>query len=734
MSAEPLPRLQISLSSLVETMRLNRLIVICALAGVLSAGHGVEHLCADVPEPGVQAASPRNSPPRYPAAVQDVEPPAQPAHRTWFVDQPLPLGASTVFRDRLNKMLSNCIAATTEGKTEGIWTDLTRSEHFGMYAVWGLASPDSQHIHSEVLGEMLNAWLDKWFPTQANKIEPGWKAWNLYGTVVEITARPKLQQIVGSERRNRAVRLVLDDARDLAERRWPKAVEKAVEIVNFGAHGDLAALTLGWVLARQYEPDLAPALFKRAAFAIRMLDWHMAPNGAIRYLYNPDIDEPQLVAETMYYHNINVRAIYMHWWFTGDEASLRLLHQQRPYYKFRLLPWAGRGGDSHGTHYHSAVWWKEQWRTFWPGAVALAAAATADGELATIALTMAERGTGADRKFADWAVHGYKQIALRDVQPEPRTEPLLIADPDIGGLRMRYSKFSAVFTSNSFGYTLAGAMTPQSGLAGAYPLVRLDRLSANPKYAFNHLNIAGWRKPDAMIHIGENVAAAAGAYTPHNQRTTWKSTHVAGPWRIQQAWLYLPERIIGLMTLRATDMTHARSVEHIYRLMSKDVSGAGENIYDAGDIRLTVVATNLPNQLVEPARQFAMSTKEPWRQIVLSDRHRPTKPKAREMAGEQQDLLPLHSYKPNALFYSLVEVRRVDASPARIKLISFNDDLLAFEATIDGRSHLTAANFTTEDTTRTVQWLDETIQISPGAITTLHRDTASADTGANRKR
>jgi hypothetical protein len=385
------------------------------------------------------------------------------------------------------------------------------------------------------------------------------------------------------------------------------------------------------------------------------------------------------------------------------------------------LPWAERGGDSHGTHYHSAIWWKELWRTFWPGAVALAAAATGDGELATIALTMAERGTGADRKFADWAAHGYKQMALRGVEPEPRAERLLVTDSDIGGLRMRYGELSSVFTSNSFGYTLAGTMTPKSGLAGAYPLVRLDRLAANPKYEFTNLHISSWGKPEAMIDIREDAAAAAGTYKPHNQRTTWRSTHVTGPWRVHQAWLYLPDRIIGLMTLRATDTTEARSAEHIYRLMSKEVTPTGDGAYDAGDIRLTIVDTNLPHQLAEPGRKFSMSTKEPWRQIVLADRQRPTKPEARETAGDKEELLPMQPYKAGDVFYSLVEVRQIDASPARIELISFDDGLLAFGATVDGRIHVTAVNFAAEGNDRTVEWSGKSVEVPAGAIANLDR-------------
>ncbi len=665
---------------------------------------------------GRAAAAAPDAPPSYPDAVRDIEPPAQPAHRAWWVEQPLPEDAPATYHDRMNGMLEHCLAAAAAGKTDGIWPDLRRSTFFGMYAVWGLVAPESRHAGNEKLGALLRTWMDEHYPLAGGDFEAGWKAWYLYGPLVEISARPGLRDVVGEQRLRRAVRRVIEDARDLAERRWPTAVTKSVEIVNFVGHGDAAALTLGWVLAREFEPELAPALFERAAFVMRMFEWHMRPNGTIRYIYKPHADGPQLVAESLYYHNINVRAIYAHWWFTGDERSRRLLAQQRPYYKLRVPPWAGRDGASKRSHYHSAIWWKEQWRTFWPGAVALSAAATEDGQLATIALTMAERGIGADRKFADWAVHGFKQMALRTVRPAPRNDRFVIADPDIGGLRMRFGGFSAVFSSNSYGFTLAGAMTPAGGLAGAYPLVRLDRLARNTKYAFTNLHIAGLRKPAAMLDIHDAAAAAAGAYAPHNQATTWRTPHVSGPWHVRQAWLYLPDRIVGLMTLRATGATRARSVEHIYRLMATEVTRAGADAYVAGDLRLTIVETNLAHRLVEPARRFSMSLKEPWRQVVLADRPRPAKPAARERAGKNEELLPGRTYEAGSLFYSLVELRRTEAPPLQGELISFDDDLLAFGATVDGTACTVAANFAAGGASRTVTRGGQTVVVPAGAV------------------
>jgi hypothetical protein len=653
--------------------------------------------------------------PQYPESIGDFQPPAEPAHSTWVADEPLPDGADTTYRDKMNGIVRRCIRSAEKGEEKGLWANFRQSQYFGLYAVWGLCSPDSGHSDSEILGELLCTWMDQKYPEKAGELSSGWKAWYLYAPLVEISARPKLQKIVGEERLHRGIDRVLEDARRLAEEGWEKIQRQAVKIVNFPTHGQIYAFTLGWVLARDHEPELAPQLIRRAAHLMRMLEWHMQPNGTIRYIYEPDFDGPQLVAEQMYYHNVNLRAIYAYRWFTGEEKAQQLLDKQVPYYRLQLMPWAGRGGAPHGTHYHAAIWWKEQWRTFWPGAVALAAAATGDGQLAEIALQMARKSTGHDRKFADWAVHGYKQMALRQVEPQPRADNYVMQDPDIGGLRVKFGQLSSVFSTNSYGYTLAGTMTPSSGLAGAYPMVRIDPLAHNPKYQFSNYHIAGLRKPGVMVDIHQEAAAAAGSYVPHDQKTTWRDPHRSGPWQVRQAWLFLPDRLVGLMTLRTTGEARARSAEHIFRLMTGEVSPAGDGAFEAGDLQLQVGPTNLSHVLVEPARKYSMGKHEPWRQVVLSDTKRPTKKEARER-GEEEPVLPLKDYESDRCFHSIVEIRRADADPARLSLVAVEEDVLAFAAEVGPDRYLTAANYADGGPPATVTWEGKEQSIRPNAV------------------
>ncbi|MFP4028063.1 MAG: hypothetical protein ACLFWL_09755 [Candidatus Brocadiia bacterium] len=666
--------------------------------------------------PACASATKGNEPPQYPDAISDFKPPKEPVHRTWFVDTPLPDEGNQKYRDMLNGIVGRCIRSAEKGDEKGLWAKFRCSQYFGLYAVWGLCSPDSRHNESKVLEQLLRAWMDETYPQESGELKSGWKAWYLYAPLVEISARPGLRKLVGEGLLNRGIRRVLENARRITEEKWEKILRQSVKIVNFPTHGQMFAFTLGWILAREHEPQLAPQLLRRAAYLTRMLEWHMQPNGTIRYIYEPEFDGPQLVGEQMYYHNVNIRALYMYWWFVGDERAEILLHAQAPYYKLRVMPWVGRGGAPHGTHYHSAIWWKEQWRTFWPGAVALSAASTEDGQLAKLALEMAQNNTGHDRKFADWAVHGYKQLALREVKPQPRADNYVLPDPDIGGLRMKFGHLSSVFSSNSYGYTLAGSLTPQSGLAGAYPMVRIDPLVHNPKYQFSNYHIAGLKKPLSMIDVHEKSAAAAGSYVPHDQKTTWRNPHRSGPWQVRQAWLFLPDQLVGLMTLRTTGEARARNAEHIFRLMTGKVSRTEDDTFEAGELKLQVGPTNLPHLLVEPARKYSMSTGEPWQQVVLSHRKRPSKKEAREGGEDEEPTLPLNDYEPDQCFHSVVEIRRSDAAPARLSLISSGQDLLAFEAGSGPNRYLTVANFAGGDGPGIIAWKGKELSIPPKTV------------------
>ncbi|MBS3764450.1 MAG: hypothetical protein KGZ25_14225, partial [Planctomycetes bacterium] len=308
------------------------------------------------------------------------------------------------------------------------------------------------------------------------------------------------------------------------------------------------------------------------------------------------------------------------------------------------------------------------------------------------------------------------QMALRKVEPQPRADNYVLPDPDIGGLRMKFGKLSSVFSSNSYGYTLAGSLTPQSGLAGAYPMVRIDPLAHNPKYQFSNYHIAGLKKPLSMIDIHEKSAAAAGSYVPHDQKTTWRDPHRSGPWQVRQAWLFLPDRLVGLMTLRTTGEAHARNAEHIFRLMTGEVSPAGDAAFEAGDLRLQVGPTNLSHLLVEPARKYSMSTGEPWQQVVLSDRKRPSKKEAREESKDDNAILPLQDYETGRCFHSLVEIRRINSPDAHLGLVSQGEDLLAFEAEIGPNRYLTVANFADGDESEIIAWEGKKLPVRPQTV------------------
>ena len=659
--------------------------------------------------------------PRFPDAVAHYSPPSEPAHLTWFVEEPLPEGGNTLFRDQMNRWVKHFISHAGDPKADRFVQELW--DCFGMYVVWGLSSPDSEVRGDPTLAQLLNLWLDDRFPTAPEEAEGregwepaivgSWGAWYLYGPWVEIMARPELRRVVGHEREEKWLDLLLRSARLTATEGWPGLEEKCMSIVNMAAH-TMAHFTLGWMLARERDPELAEVLARKAAYIVHMLGWHMHPNGSIRYLYYKDLGYPQLVSEVMYYHNINIRALYAHWWFTGDKTAQELLRKQAPYYRLRIMPWGW-------TEYHSAIWWKDLWRTFWPSAVALAAVASEDGELVRLALDMAERSQGWDRKFRDWGVHAYKQLALRRLSPQPRADNYIIEDPDIGGLRGRFGGFSFSFSSNSHGRTLAGVLSEGGGLAAAGPLVRIDPLRHNPEWQFGNLEVAGKAKPRAHVLVGEGFGAGGAIYAPHPQLTTWRE-HLPGPWSVQQLWLYLPDRLIGLMLCSPTEETRARSVEHYYRFFGDSLSAetAGD-AYVSEDLRLRIADTNLAHRVVEPARRHCQVLTEPDRQLVLCDVSRVPVGEARGKAEDDACQLLERTFGPHERFYSLVEIAYQDAPPGDVTLIRASENLLAFQCQVGAQTYLAVINFAQSTQLLAVPWSGEDLATKPDAIQVLTR-------------
>jgi len=162
----------------------------------------------------------------------------------------------------------------------------------------------------------------------------------------------------------------------------------------------------------------------------------------------------------------------------------------------------------------------------------------------------------------------------------------------------------------------------------------------------------------------------------------------------QQLWLFLPDRLIGLMLSVPTEPTRARSVEHHFRFFGETLSAAtAEGTYATDELRLRIIDTNLEYRLIEPARRYCMGTNEPDRQLALCDVPRLPAKEARGKPKDDPVHLPERPFLPAQPFHSLVEIARRNAAPGEVHLARAAKNLLCFRCQVGGRSYVALINF-----------------------------------------
>ena len=589
------------------------------------------------------------------------------------------------------------------GKLQELWPKDTWQEapQFLNWAVWGYLSSDSEHHRDERLIPMMREWIEsqlgsvekppkdakkrkEWRPRQLNF----WSFHNASIPLLELLARPELAAGVGREPVERWKQLCIENVKRWGEpESWNALIGKAETYINIAAH-PMAAFVHGWMLTgdRKY--------LWMAARIVGILARDQAPNGTFPYrCFGGD----HLESETMYYHSMNVRALYIYWWYTGSKLAERTLKRAVPYYPLRMAP-----------KYHfedaCAIWWKDQWRTFWPNHIAMIAAVGRDGENATIATEMARDNRSADRADLVLGAHAYQLMTLRGVREAPRRDRYIIADPDTGGLRGRFDHFDLNFSTNSYSHTLTGATVTTDdwkqfgALHRACPFVRVAPLEKAHRTSPNYWCL-GKHSPGRQLIIEKDFAVAGATYAPFQPSSTWRPLHRSAPWKIAQLWLYTPTTMVGLMIDEPTLNMEAREVSHQFRFITlkdgelKAVSGGQ---YETGLMRLTVHSTNLGHALIERVRRYALNPKDrrDW-QLALSDIDRSPEhvAQAKEAASDSLKLPDPHPYQAGTRHFSLVEIGPTNAASADSVQLRCGERVFHFTATLGTRTYVIGINF-----------------------------------------
>ncbi len=606
--------------------------------------------------------------------------------------------------DRVNpcaRWIDRRLEKALADELQEVWPRDTWQEapQFLNWAVWGYLSADSRFHGDERLVSMMGEWIDAqiealetppeepekradWNPRRL----PFWTFHNASLPLLELLDRPDLAAEVGEARVEAWRDLCVENVERWGEPdAWNDLIERADDYVNIATH-PMAAFVHGWILTGEQR------YLEMAARIIGILARGQAPSGSFPYRH---FGGDHLESEAMYYHSMNVRALYLYWWHTGSELAAETLRRSAPYYPLRMAP-------KYHCEYHTVIWWKNQWRTFWPNHIAMVAAVTGDGENAAIANAMARDNVSADRTDLVLGSHAYQQMALREAEESERRGDYIIEDPDIGGLRGRYGRLDFNFSTNSYSHTLAGAMaTSEDGkryaaLHRACPLIRTAPLSESHRTSPNYWAL-GRHSPGRELVIADDFAAAASTYAPFQPSTTWRPLHRSAPWKIAQAWLYTPTTVIGLMIDVPTLPTQAREVCHQLRFIlagDSELVHEGDGHYDAGLLSVDVHATNLEHAIIERTRRYELNTggRKDW-QLALSDRDRsPVHIAQAEEPPEELKLPEPELYEPGDRRYSLVEISPADESGAEAVGLQSEDQVWSFLAEIGDMRYLLGVN------------------------------------------
>lgn len=571
-------------------------------------------------------------------------------------------------------------------------------------AVWGYLSPDSRFQKDERLLAMTQKWLDTLFVALSTrpenpKADENWHpnkldTWIFHEYTIpllEIEKRTDLRNKIGLVRVSRFREIVIDNIRRATTPdAYNKLMEDADKYINIITH-PMAVFIHGWLLTGEKKYLLM------AYRIIHTLGRDQLPNGMFPYAY--PFKGEHFEYEGMYYHAINIRALYLYWWATGSSQAEAILRKSIAYYPLNMEPpyFLNDGAN---------IWWKDQWRTFWPHHIAMVAAATGDGENATIANAMARNDISFDRVDLILGAHAYLQIGLSRIREKPQRTNYLLEDPDIRGVRLRFQRWSSTFTTGSYTYTRASAMNVDedlksySALHMARPYVRVAAMD-KPYRTEPDYGTLGREGADYVIARAGRVAAIATTYSPSLTAATWNEQQPMAPWKMQELWLMTDQGMLGILTSTTTTATAARELCHQFRFIvsPKEDEGTSDNLaYSFGGIRFRVWATDLPFRIRERVRRYALGERDRSdSQICLSDTNRDPEHLVQDMQEPKKRasslVLPDTRTYPNGYQrFSLVEISPSGSGGFRKAKKTSQGNILAFRTYLDSVEYLALFN------------------------------------------
>lgn len=566
------------------------------------------------------------------------------------------------------------------------------------WAVWGWLSGDSEFRKDERLPGLVAEWMDHHLkvwrtppsdPAKRAKWKPDtldlWTYHVLAFPLAELKNAPDLAEKIGAERLRQYEKVIMDNLQGSKEA-FRKRLKQEKGYLNL-VHHTVPQMVAGYLLTgdRSWLEECEPAMQEQLR--------QMMPNGSFPYrlgIFGPNHYENDFG----YYHAIDVRAAYLLLVTGNSKTAKEVLVRSVPYYPLNIEP----GGH---TNDGAAIWWKDQWRNWWPHHIAMVAAAAGDGENAAMAVRY-----GAMDYFDNViGAHAFRMLAEKKIAEKKQRTGYLMNDPDIRGWRSRFpqpdgSTFSVTVTTSPNSYTKAGAMLVKDRSMTALHHARMSfRRRPIPGKAkmfdpdvFNVTSRNGVRgsaefKIGNIAAIGiDDAIALCGETWKKSGQSLWDGRH-------RELWLVTPQGMAGLLVSTLEKERSGAEFAHEYKMIAKNVKwdNAAATLDNAAHLRIW--KTNFPYQIHEKVRRYVYdsSPRRPDFQLVLSDRER--SPEEKIQSGAPDAKTPaMKQYSAGSEYFSMASFTPAASQFKQISVIS-QKPVMAFLAVLpDGTRWLTAYN------------------------------------------
>jgi len=298
-----------------------------------------------------------------------------------------------------------------------------------------------------------------------------------------------------------------------------------------------------------------------AGGGMRLLGKVLEPDGGINYS-----DEQN---DCFAYHPIYVTTLARLWQITGEKAASDLIAATQWYVPIST-------GAYGAAEYYTAPSWKQMWDT----------TTGVDAAAIVVSLTGNTYNAGHLKNFPPPPSLFLASFYRSDVKADFMPDSYIIYDQNIKGPRGRNGDYSFAATGRSTLGRNRGKST-YVGCMVSEPLNKLApeargflvnaalteaglEVTTNPRVDFNR------SVPSDLLYLSQretvatNASTPAGAVSTHHRLSAYQ--HAASDWFVSEAWLLTPERIVGVLDVRALSDQMACSINGVLKF----VSGCGD--------------------------------------------------------------------------------------------------------------------------------------------------------------